>query len=219
MRQNMKYDTDLYQLRESVLKRMIQIIATQRYKESGGTVFFGDSITEYYDIDKFLPDIENKYNCGIGGITSEALLHFIDEGVLRYEPNQVFIMIGTNDLGNTVMASPREIALNVKEMVEIIHYNLPECQIHLLSCIPCIEEKHGYQGLKQGLRSNDILRMIYEEYKRMIPYDYVHFIDIYPAICDSEGQPIQEYFIDGLHINNEGYLALTKALLAGLQKD
>ena len=45
-------------------------------------------------------------------------------------------MIGTNDLGNTLMLSPRDIALNVKELIEIIHYNLPHCKIHLLSCIP-----------------------------------------------------------------------------------
>ena len=64
------------------------------------------------------------------------LLHFVDEGVLKYEPEQVFLMIGTNDLGNTLMLSPRDIALNVKELIEIIHYNLPHCKIHLLSCIP-----------------------------------------------------------------------------------
>lgn len=43
------------------------------------------------------------------------LLHFVDEGVIKYQPKNVFIMIGTNDLGNTTMTSPREIALNVKK--------------------------------------------------------------------------------------------------------
>ena len=45
------------------------------------------------------------------------LLNFIDEGVIKYQPKQVVIMIGTNDLGDTVMESPRDIALNVKEIV------------------------------------------------------------------------------------------------------
>ena len=56
------------------------------------------------------------------------LLHFVDEGVIKYHPNHVFILIGTNDLGNTEMKSPREIALNVKEMCEIIHYNIKDCK-------------------------------------------------------------------------------------------
>ena len=74
-------------------------------------------------MDKYYPEIETKYNCGIAGITSGMLLNFIDEGVIKYQPKNVVLMIGTNDLGNTVMESPRDIALNVKETIEIIHYN------------------------------------------------------------------------------------------------
>lgn len=139
------------------------------------------------------------------------LLHFVDEGVIKYHPSQVFILVGTNDLGNTVMASPRDIALNIKEMVEIIHYNLPECQIHLLSPIPCIEKVHGYQAMHQGLRSHDILQMIMQEYKRMIPYDYVHFIDIYQSLYQ-DNILREDVFIDGLHINEDGYALLTEAI-------
>lgn len=206
MRENMKYDTNRYQLREFVLERMIDIIHQQSYAIKGGTVFYGDSLTQYFDLNKYMSEIDYKYNCGIAGITSDILLHFIDEGVLKYEPSQVFLMIGTNDLGNTVMASPRDIALNVKEMVEIIHYNLPKCQIHILSCIPCLEKQHGYKATKSGMRSNDVLKMIFKEYKRMIPYEYVHFINVYPALCNKKGNPVENYYIDGLHINEEGYL-------------
>lgn len=206
MRENMKYDTNRYQLREFVLERMLEIIHQQKDVVKGGTVFYGDSLTQYFDIDKYIREIECKYNCGIAGITSDILLHFIDEGVLKYEPSQVFLMIGTNDLGNTIMASPRDIALNVKEMIEIIHYNLPNCQIHLLSCIPCLEKLHGYKATKTGIRSNDVLKMIFKEYKRTIPYEYVHFINVYPALCNKKGEPVENYYVDGLHINDEGYL-------------
>lgn len=205
MRENMKYDTNRYQLRDYVLQRMIEIIHQQKHVQKGETVFYGDSLTQYFDLKKYMSHIDYKYNCGIAGITSDILLHFIDEGVLKYEPSVVYLMIGTNDLGNTIMASPRDIALNVKEMVEIIHYNLPECQIHLLSCIPCLEKYHGYKAMKAGIRSNDILKMIFKEYKRMIPYDYVDFINVYPALCNKKGEPIENYYVDGLHINDEGY--------------
>lgn len=205
MRENMKYDTNRYQLRDYVLQRMIEIIHQQKHVQKGGTVFYGDSLTQYFDLKKYMSHIDYKYNCGIAGITSDILLHFIDEGILKYEPSVVYLMIGTNDLGNTIMASPRDIALNVKEMVEIIHYNLPECQIHLLSCIPCLEKYHGYKAMKAGIRSNDILKMIFKEYKRMIPYDYVDFINVYPALCNKKGEPIENYYVDGLHINDEGY--------------
>lgn len=98
--------------------------------------FFGDSITQYCDLDKYYPEILNKYNCGLAGISSKILLNFIDEGVIKFKPNKVVIMIGTNDLGDTVMESPRDIALNVKEMVELIHYNCKECKIYVVSPLP-----------------------------------------------------------------------------------
>lgn len=212
MRENMKYDTNRYQLRDYVLERMVDIIHQQKDIQKGGTVFYGDSLTQYFDVHKHMSDKEPVYNCGIAGITSDMLLNFIDEGVLKYEPKEVFLMVGTNDLGNTIMASPRDIALHMKEIIEIIHYNLPECQIHLISCIPCIEKLHGYKYTKSGIRSNEVLKMIYKEYQRVIPYDYVHFINVYQALCNKKGEPVENYYLDGLHINEEGYLHYAKAI-------
>lgn len=217
MRENMKFDTNIYQLRESVLKRMIQIIQQQRYVEDNNIVFYGDSIIEYYDVEHIFKSLGHVYNCGIGGITSDMLLHFLDEGVIKYHPSQVYILIGTNDLGNTVMASPRDIALNVKEMVEIIHYNLPKCQIHLISPIPCVEKIHGYTSMHQGLRSNDILNMLTSEYQRVIPYDYVDYIDVFSALYDEHQKLREDVFIDGLHINEDGYALLTEAIFKHLK--
>lgn len=102
MRENMTFLTNYYQIREMTIDRMKEIIDQNKNAKEGGTVFFGDSITQFMDIEKYFPEIENKYNCGIGGITSTMLLHFIDEGVLKFKPKQLVYMIGTNDLGKTV---------------------------------------------------------------------------------------------------------------------
>lgn len=99
MRENMTFLTNYYQIREMTIDRMKEIIDQNKNSKAGGTVFFGDSITQFMDIEKYFPEIENKYNCGIGGITSTMLLHFIDEGVLKFKPRQLVYMIGTNDLG------------------------------------------------------------------------------------------------------------------------
>lgn len=212
MKENMKYDTNQYQLRDYVIERMGELLKQNKNIQKGGTVFYGDSLTQYFDVHKYMSIKEPVYNCGIAGITSDMLLHFVDEGVLKYEPKVVYLMIGTNDLGNTIMASPRDIALNVKELIEIIHFNLPECQIHLVSCIPCIEKLHGYK-VKGGIRNNDVLKMVFKEYKNIIRYEYVHFINVYLALCNKKGEPIEEYYIDGLHINEKGYEQYAKAIL------
>lgn len=212
MKENMKYLTNHYQLREFTLIRMLEIVNLNKKAISGGTVFYGDSITEYCNLDKYYPDINNKYNCGIAGITSKMLLNFIDEGVIKFKPKNVVIMVGTNDLGNTVMESPRDIALNVKEMVEIIHYNCLDARILLVGALPCLENTHGYKATCQGMRSNDLLKMIFKEYKNIIPYDYVTFINPYSNLCNKKGQPVENYYVDGLHINDDGYQAYTKEI-------
>lgn len=212
MKENMKYLTNHYQLREYVLIRMLQIVNQTKNAVTGGTVFYGDSITELCDLDKYYPEISVKYNCGVAGITSKMLLNFVDEGVIKYQPSKVVIMIGTNDLGNTVMESPRDIALNVKEMIEIIHYNCMDAKIYLVAAIPCLESMHGYKASGSGIRSNDVLKMIYKEYKNVIPYDYVTFINPFMNLCNKNGQPIENYFVDGLHINDQGYQVYTSVI-------
>lgn len=212
MRENMKFLTNYYQIREMTIDRMKQIMIDNQSSQPGGTVFLGDSITEFMDIDRFFPEIDKKYNCGIGGITSTMLLNFIDEGVLKFRPSRLIYMIGTNDLGKTVMQSPKDIAINVKELVETVHYNLPECQIYVVSPLPCIETIHGYKATPGILRSNDLLKMVFKEMKKTIPYEFVTFINAYLALCNKKGEPIEELYVDGLHINDEGYKRYTDCL-------
>ena len=218
MRETMKYDTNIYQLRETVLRRMLQIAMERKYSNENGIVFFGDSIIEYFDLQTHLKSTCSMYNCGIAGASTSILKNYIDEAVLKYRPQQVFIMAGTNDLGNTEMASPRDIAMNMKEISEIIHYNLPECQIVLCSPIPCVESIHGYQTLKMGLRSHDVLKMIEKEYKRIIPYDYVTIVNIFDCLCLENGETDQSYYIDGLHIDERGYSKIAEVLQSYIKK-
>lgn len=213
MRENMLYDTDIYQIRQDILERMLEIISNQRKVD---TVFYGDSITKYMDLEKYF-DFDAA-NCGIVGITSDMLLHFLDEGVIKYQPKRVFLMVGTNDMGNTIMASPRQIALHVKEMAEIIHENCKDVHIYLISCIPCIEQIHGYQYKKEGIRSNEILSMVINEYKRVIPYDYVSFLDVFDCLLDEKGNVVEDCFIDGLHLTEKGYQRYTNAIKAKLKE-
>ncbi|WP_246287464.1 hypothetical protein [Lacticaseibacillus absianus] len=98
--------------------------------------------------------------------------------------------------------------MNVKEIVEIIHLNLPNCRINLLSCIPCVESLQGYQAKGNSLRSNATLRMVFAEYQRMIPYTYVHLINMFDALLDRAGQVDPADFKDGLHVNDQGYAKL-----------
>ena len=86
MRESMKYNPGYYQLREGQLRRILAIMEQTKTARPGGVVFFGDSLTECYPIERCFPEIENKYNCGIGGAVAEELLWVVDEAVVKYDP-------------------------------------------------------------------------------------------------------------------------------------
>ncbi|MFV0392814.1 MAG: SGNH/GDSL hydrolase family protein, partial [Coprobacillaceae bacterium] len=167
MRENMKYNPKYYQLRKGQLQRMLAIIEQQEKHIPNGVVFFGDSITEIYDVENYYPEIPHVYSCGIGGATAQELLWIVDEAVIKYQPKLVVLMIGVNDLGRTIMSSPKEVAYHVKELIDMITMNCPDTSILLVSTLPCNELLQSYHQVP-GIRNNDLIEMIYTEYQDMI---------------------------------------------------
>lgn len=38
------------------------------------------------------------------------------------------------------------------------------------------------------------------------------FINAYSSLCNKKGEPIEDLYVDGLHINDEGYKRYTEAI-------
>ena len=53
----MTYNPCFYQLREGQLQRMLEIISHNKEAKPHGVVFFGDSLTQMYDLEKYFPQI------------------------------------------------------------------------------------------------------------------------------------------------------------------
>lgn len=210
MKENMIFNDDQYQLREFQVDRMKEVIVNNRISKENGVVFYGDSIVQGYDINKYIPEINDKYNCGIGGFTSETLLWICDEAVVKYKPSLVYISVGTNDLGNTNMRSPREIALNIEKLIRLVRGNLKEVKIIIASTTPCDENKQGPKAGKY-LRTNFNISIVNKEIKNICNrYEDVEFIDIYSTLLDKISGNIKDiYTTDGLHLTEKGYEKIT----------
>ncbi len=217
MRETMKYNPCYYQLREGQLERMLTIVRQTKNAQPNGVVFFGDSITEMYDLEKHFPHIKPIYNCGIGGATSNELLWMVDEAVIKYQPKVVVMMIGINDLGNTTMLSPKDIAVNVKNIIDLIRGNCPDTQIILMSTLPCIESLRDYHQVP-GIRCNDLVEMIYHQYQEMILDSQTTLLWTFQDFVDENKEALVKFYQDGLHLNEEGYKHLTKILMPVLEK-
>ena len=217
MRETMKYNPCYYQLREGQLQRILSIIQQTKIALEGGVIFFGDSITEMYNIEHYYQDIYIKYNCGVGGATSNELLWICDEAVIKYQPKVVVMMIGINDLGNTVMLSPKEIAVNIKNIIDLIRGNCPQTQILLLSTLPCVESLRSYHQVP-GIRCNDLVEMIYQQCQDIIIDPKTRFVSIFEEFIDENKEALIEYYQDGLHLNELGYEKLTRLIKPIIQE-
>ena len=78
-----------------------------KIKEGSRVCCLGDSLTEMgywiYNINGYLSDIGSKtrfYNCGIGGNMSSDAPYYLEDEVLRYDPDYVIVMFGANDVGS-----------------------------------------------------------------------------------------------------------------------
>lgn len=212
MKHPLNYNDGTYQLHEGTLKRLLKIIEQQENRQSPDVLFFGDSITEMMDIDHYFPNIETKVNCGISGFNAAGWLNFIDEGVLKYKPKKVVLMIGTNDLHEDLLNSPLEIARNVKRLCEMITYNLEETQIILVSTLPCVESIRSHTVTHLGIRSNEAIMKLNELYQRLIRFENGCYVDAYSHFFDENNQVIEDYFEDGLHLSTKGYKRFTEII-------
>ena len=77
-----------------------------KIKEGSRVCCLGDSLTEMgfwiYDINGYLADIGSKtrfYNCGIGGNVSSDAPYYLEDEVLKLDPDYVIVMFGANDVG------------------------------------------------------------------------------------------------------------------------
>ena len=165
-------------------------------------LFLGDSITDYYDLDKYYEDLP-VVNSGISGNVTNDILNNMKGRVYKYNPSKVFLLIGTNDLQKG--KDKEEIVNNIKEIIENIKENRSYAEVYLESIYPVDEE-----GISSGKRKNKDIREINKELKEYCSDNNIKFIDMYKElVSDEEDNLNRDYTEDGLHLNDAGYEIVT----------
>lgn len=107
---------------------------TREYQSS--IVFTGSStIRMWKSLQEDFPE-EKIVNAGFGGSQASDLLHYLDELVLDYQPEKVFIYEGDNDLA--AGKSIEEIVETYNLIVSQIHLEHPQTEIILISAKPSV---------------------------------------------------------------------------------
>ena len=169
-------------------------------------LFLGDSITDFYDLEKYFPD-DPVVNSGVGGNTTDDILEDMQQRVYQYNPSKVFLLIGTNDLQDG--KTPDEIFENIKRIVEGIQENRPEAKIYLESIYPL---NRNFENSGAQDRHNEDIKEINKKIEEYCMEEDLTYIDLYSVLEDENGDLRAEYTNEGLHLSEEGYDIVTETL-------
>ena len=178
-------------------------------------VFLGDSITDYYPLEELYDNLP-VINSGVAGYTTSDILDNIDEMVTIYNPTKVIILIGTNDIEKE--KSNEEIFENIEKIVSKILEKRPNTKIYLESIYPINNtdnEKIDHNSV--GRRTNKTIIDLNKKIKGFCKENNYTYIDMYKELVDKDGNLNIKYTAEGLHINDTGYLKITKVMYRYLQ--
>lgn len=162
---------------------------------AGGIVFVGSSsIKGWRSLDKDFPGY-GAINRGFGGSIIPDSTHFVGRIVTKYQPRQVVLYAGDNDLAGG--RTPREVLLDFDAFVKRVRTDLPEVPI-------------GFISIKPSPSRVRILSAVREANHRIRTYAYLNpfvtYIDVATPMLLADGNPRRDLFVsDMLHLNAEGY--------------
>ena len=181
-----------------------------KYENDENIIFFGDSITRGYDLEKFFPK-NNVINKGVGGNRTGDLLDRVKEDVYEHNPSKVFMLIGINDLCGEL--DQEDIVFNIQNLISEIKLNRNKTEIYVESVYPVNTKIIKEKDLKYAFPlDNKKVISLNKEIKKVCEENDVTYIDLYSKLLDKEGNLKELYTKDGLHLNNLGYLKVTSVL-------
>ena len=171
-------------------------------------VFFGDSITEGYNLQKFYEEMP-VINSGTSGLTTNDLLEIMKEDVYVFNPTKVVLLIGINDMNKT--DDDLSIVENIKTITSSINEKRPKAKIYIESIYPV--DRDRYSILVDNNVDNDRIRKVNKMIEELCKEKGYVFINMFDELNDPNlDKLIYEYSKDGLHLNDEGYVIVTKKL-------
>lgn len=174
-----------------------------------GLIFLGDSIVEYFPIHELLQSPKYMVNRGVRGYRTDLLRTHLDAHVFGTELEQIFLLIGTNDIGKEI--PQKETLDNVEAVLQAIMRDFPLTKINLISVLPVSQEERYKQ--KVSIRTNEKIQDLNQAYQELAQaYHQVSYVDVYSYLLDEVGQLAEAYTTDGLHLSVAGYHILAQAL-------
>jgi len=160
-------------------------------------LFLGSSsFRKWQDVQKYFPGY-TIINRGFGGSTIPDAIHYLNEIVFPYEPKQVLIYEGDNDLASSDKITADSVLNRFEKLFSLIRKHLPNTSIAFVSIKPSPSREKLMPEMQEA---NSMIKDFLSHQKNAA------FIDVYHAMLNKDGTPDKSLFIgDELHMNDKGY--------------
>ncbi|MGD9886875.1 MAG: GDSL-type esterase/lipase family protein [Bacilli bacterium] len=201
-------------LRISIYQKARQYSELNHRVSEHKIVFLGDSLTEFFKINEFFPNL-SVYNRGIASDTTVGVLERLHDNVIVLNPKKVFVQIGTNDLrAGTKLPM---IINNIQIILSELQSKLPNAQIYFLSLYPVNSKAVIFSPFFVYPRTNKKIKKINESIKTFCEQNNIPYINVFDCLIDEKGDLKKEYTVEGLHISYYGYTIIAKLIEPFLQ--
>jgi lysophospholipase L1-like esterase len=178
-------------------------------------IFFGDSITDRWNLDQFFPG-KGYINRGISGQTTSQMLLRFRQDVIDLRPRVVVVLAGTNDIaGNTGPIALKDIEANLASMAELARTH--HVSVIFSSVTPVNNYVPEWIRLYNQRPAAEIidLNAWMKDYCASNGYWY---LDYFNPLLDDKGMLKRNLSDDGLHPNDAGYKIMTPLAEAAIEK-
>lgn len=184
-------------------------LAREKEKFEIENLLLGDSITFYYNTHRYFKKIPVQKSA-VSGYTSEDIINNFNSMVTSYNPKNVILLIGTNDIERGY--SNQKILDNIKTIVEKVKKH--PASIMIQSIYPVNESEEYSPGVR---RNNRRIKTLNAQIKKYCDKEKIPYIDVYPSLIDKSDNLKKEYTSDGLHVSDKAYEKITSIIEKYLQ--
>jgi lysophospholipase L1-like esterase len=130
-------------------------------------------------------------------------IRYVDDIVFPYQPKQIIIYCGENDLASSDTVTALMVVDRFKKLFQMIR-NKTEAPIAYVSMKPSPSRRHLFPKMREG---NQLIKDFITTQKNAA------FIDVHQPMLNETGEPIPEIFLDdSLHMNAKGYAIWKKEI-------
>ena len=154
------------------------------------------SFTNWKDVAKYFPE-HTIINRGFGGSSLPHMTMYAEDIIFKYNPKQIIIYCGENDLTGGPSITADTIFNRVKKLHQLIRSRYKKVPIAYISMKPSPSREKYLETMQKG---NAMIKSFMEHEKRS------SYIDVYSSMLDANGKILTHIFLsDKLHMNAEGY--------------